>query len=139
MDSHKPTTSLFDVYLRLRPSGAVDKERFLNVEQPQRSEDEETFGPTHITIHPPVNDNRKRAVEKFAFTRVFEEDAGQRELFESTGIVPLVEGVLGGQGREGRDGLVATLGVTGSGKVRNTCGNKNEHTDMHSESHHPWF
>lgn len=30
-------------------------------------------------------------------------------------MVPLVEGVLG----EGRDGLVATLGVTGSGKVGN--------------------
>lgn len=52
-------------------------------------------------------------MEKFAFTKVFEEEAGQLEIFKETGVVPLVEGVLG----EGRDGLLATLGVTGSGKV----------------------
>ena len=107
----KPSTALFDVYLRLRPSSAVDRERFLDIEQLQDS------APTHITIKPPATDYRKRAIEKFAFTRVFEEHAGQRELFESTGAVQLVEGVLGAKGREGRDGLLATLGVTGSGKV----------------------
>lgn len=115
MDHHRPSTALFGVYLRLRPSSAIDKERFLDVEQTEQHE-----APTHITIKPPANDNRKRAIEKFAFTRVFEEQAGQRELFESTGVLPLVEGVLGAPGREGRDGLVATLGVTGSGKVHKT-------------------
>ena len=68
--------------------------------------------PTHITLNPP-SDSRKRAVEKFAFTKVFEEQAEQIDIFKGTGIVSLVEGVLG----EARDGLVATLGVTGSGKV----------------------
>lgn len=68
--------------------------------------------PTHITIHPP-SDSRKRAVEKFAFTKVFEEEAAQLDIFKGTGVIPLVEGVL----HEGRDGLLATLGVTGSGKV----------------------
>ena len=111
MEPSRPSTALFDVYLRLRPSTAIDNERFLSVEQ------NSTHHPTHITIKPPVNDNRKRAIERFAFTRVFEEDAGQREIFESTGVLPLIEGVLGKEGREGRDGLVATLGVTGSGKV----------------------
>jgi len=71
--------------------------------------------PTHITLNPP-NDNRRRAVEKFAFTKVFEEDASQLNIFEGTGVLPLVEGVLGAHG-DGRDGLLATLGVTGSGKV----------------------
>ena len=108
----KSNTALFDVFLRLRPSSAVERERFLDVEQTEQG-----YAPTHITIHPPANDNRKRAIEKFAFTRVFEEHAGQREMFESTGAVSLVEGVLGAKGREGRDGLLATLGVTGSGKV----------------------
>jgi len=112
MDHQRPSLTLFDVYLRLRPSFATDKERFLDVEQTDAFQ-----SPTHITIKPPADDKRKRAVEKFAFTRVFEEHAGQRELFENTGVLPLVEGVLGAQGREGRDGLVATLGVTGSGKV----------------------
>ena len=112
MDHHRPSTALFDVYLRLRPSSAIDRHRFLDVESLEAG-----YAPTHITIKPPASDNRKRAVERFAFTRVFEEAAGQRDVFESTGAVQLVEGVLGQQGREGRDGLVATLGVTGSGKV----------------------
>lgn len=112
----KPSTALFDVYLRLRPSSSTDRVRFLDVEHI-----ENTPHPTHITIKPPADDHRKRAIEKFAFTRVFEEHADQRELFESTGTVRLVEGVLGAKGCEGRDGLVATLGVTGSGKVSGKC------------------
>jgi hypothetical protein len=68
--------------------------------------------PTHITLNPP-SDSRKRAIEKFAFTKVFEEQAEQIVIFRETGVVSLVEGVIG----EGRDGLLATLGVTGSGKV----------------------
>jgi hypothetical protein len=112
MESNKSSSALFDVYLRLRPSSAADCERFLDVEHV-----DEAYAPTHITIRPPVNDSRKRAIEKFAFTRVFEEHAGQRELFDRVGVLNLLEGVLGAKGREGRDGLLATLGVTGSGKV----------------------
>jgi len=106
----RPSSALFDVFLRLRPSHSANP-RFLNVE------DGEGSHPTHITIKPPTTDNRKRAVERFAFTRVFEEDAQQKELFDATGIVPMIEGVLGAPGHHGRDGLLATLGVTGSGKV----------------------
>ena len=119
------STSLFQVYLRLRPPPSPlvqltqqslypnlpPPERYLTVEEP---EDKNTSDapPTHITIHPP-SDSRKRAVEKFAFTRVFEEQAEQLDIFKGTGLVQLIEGVLG----QARDGLVATLGVTGSGKV----------------------
>lgn len=52
-------------------------------------------------------------MEKFAFTKVFQEEASQLDIFNGTGAISLVEGVLG----EGKDGLLATLGVTGSGKV----------------------
>ena len=119
----KPSsTSLFQVYLRLRPPPSPlvqltpqslyptlpNPERHLTVERPQSQDGQ----PTHITIHPP-SESRKRAVEKFAFTRVFEEQAEQIDIFRGTGVVSLVEGVL----RENRDGLLATLGVTGSGKV----------------------
>lgn len=121
----KPSsTSLFQVYLRLRPPPSPlvqltpqslypllpPPERYLTVEPP--SQESQDGMPTHITLNPP-NDSRKRAVEKFAFTKVFEEQAEQIDIFKGTGVVPLVEGVLG----EGRDGLLATLGVTGSGKV----------------------
>lgn len=118
------TTSLFQVYLRLRPPPSPlvqltqqslypllpQPERYLTVEPPPQ--DVQDGMPTHITIRPP-SDSRKRAVEKFGFTKVFEEEASQLDLFKGTGIVPLVEGVI----QEGRDGLLATLGVTGSGKV----------------------
>ncbi len=121
----KPSsTSLFQVYLRLRPPPSplvqltqqslypllAPPERYLTVEPPNG--ETPNAKPTHITIHPP-SESRKRAVEKFAFTKVLEEEAGQLEIFKETGVVPLVEGVLS----EGRDGLLATLGVTGSGKV----------------------
>ncbi|EME41820.1 hypothetical protein DOTSEDRAFT_74024 [Dothistroma septosporum NZE10] len=119
MEPHKPSTALFDVFLRLRP-GQADRERFLDVE------DTQSAAPTHITIKPPAKDTRKRAVERFAFTRVFEENAGQRDVLESTGVVQLVEGVLGAPGREGRDGLLATLGVTGSGKSHTILGSKTQ-------------
>jgi len=117
----KPTTSLFDVYLRLRPSFAHTAERFLDVEPA------EGHAPTHITIRPPANDHRKRAVEKFAFTRVFEEDSAQLDLFRDAGLPEVIEGVLGQRGAQGRDGLLATLGVTGSGKVHN------KHKDVKDE------
>jgi hypothetical protein len=110
MESSKSSNSLFEVYLRLRPSFTEAGERFLDVEEREGY-------PKHITIKPPANDFRKRAIERFAFTRVFEEQASQLELFKDAGVLSLVEGVLGADGREGRDGLLATLGVTGSGKV----------------------
>jgi hypothetical protein len=122
--------SLFQVYLRLRPPLDISNahyplqeaptERFVIVEPPsspvQKDWPEDALpSPTHITLQPPT-DSRKRAVEKFAFTKVFEEDASQLDLFIETGAVGLVRGVLGGE--RGADGLMATLGVTGSGKVR---------------------
>ncbi|KAF6239655.1 hypothetical protein HO173_002201 [Letharia columbiana] len=132
--SHKPSpTSLFQVYLRLRPPPSplvqltqqslypllAPSERYLTVEAPGKESQDGM--PTHITIHPP-SDSRKRAVEKFAFTKVFEEQAEQIDIFRGTGVVPLIEGVLG----EGRDGLLATLGVTGSGKSHTILGSKSQ-------------
>jgi hypothetical protein len=111
----KAQSSLFEVFLRLRPpisTAAADTDRFLDVE-----DGADGARPKHITIKPPANDHRKRAVERFAFTKVFEEEAAQLDLFHEAGVLPLVEGVLGVDGKEGRDGLLATLGVTGSGKV----------------------
>lgn len=108
----KPHANLFQVYLRLRPpqAGSSSAERFLLVEDPV-----EDNAPTHITLNPP--NDRRRAIEKFAFTQVFEEDATQLDLFQGTRVLPLVEGVLAPHGGDGTDGLLATLGVTGSGKV----------------------
>lgn len=75
-------------------------------------ENEQGPAATHITLQPPA-DSRKRAVERFGFTKVFEENASQLDVFRDTGLEETIKGVM----LEGRDGLVATLGVTGSGKV----------------------
>jgi hypothetical protein len=106
----KPSMSLFDVFLRLRPPHTLSSdERFLEV-------DEHCNGvSTHITIKPPTNDFRKRATERFGFSKVFEENATQLDVFHET--ESLIRGVLGQEGKDGKDGLLATLGVTGSGKV----------------------
>ncbi|EFR05055.1 kinesin family protein [Nannizzia gypsea CBS 118893] len=113
--------SLFQVYLRLRPpiQGRHDakQEPFLSIEPP---EGDEPF-PTHITVQPP-NDARKRAVEKFAFTKVFEEEATQLDVFQESGMQSLINAVI----LENRDSLVATLGVTGSGKSHTILGSKTQ-------------
>lgn len=108
----KKSSSLFEVYLRLRPptAGVPSTGRFITVEPPALD-----APPTQITLNPP--NDRRRAIEKFAFTQVFEEDATQLDLFHCIDVVPLLEGVLAPHGGEGTDALLATLGVTGSGKV----------------------
>lgn len=124
--SQMSQTSLFQVYLRLRPpispnqiSKDAEPERCLVVDSVARNNESEGMGEneqgpaaTHITLQPPA-DSRKRAVERFGFTKVFEENASQLDVFRDTGLEETIKGVM----LEGRDGLVATLGVTGSGKV----------------------
>lgn len=108
--------NLFQVYLRLRPPhvGVASGERFITVEPPVSNAP--STAPTHIVLNPP--DDRRRAIEKFAFTQVFEEDSTQLDVFHCTNILPLVEGILAPHGGDGTDALLATLGVSGSGKVR---------------------
>ncbi|CAK7266685.1 hypothetical protein SEPCBS119000_002155 [Sporothrix epigloea] len=127
MESLQPASksnSLFQVYLRLRPpqAGAAAADRFLNVEPP--AADAPSQAPTHIQLNPP--NDRRRAIEKFCFTQVFEEDASQLDVFQCTNIVPLVEGVLAPHGGEGTDALLATLGVTGSGKSHTILGSRSQ-------------
>ncbi|KAF5688066.1 rabkinesin [Fusarium denticulatum] len=109
----KASHNLFEVYLRLRPPPTRhgDGDRILDVEPA-----EDGSHPKHIVLNPPTD--RRRAIEKFAFTQVFEEDATQLDVFHCTEIVPFVEGVLAPEGGEGTDAVVATLGVTGSGKTQ---------------------
>ncbi|KAK0627974.1 P-loop containing nucleoside triphosphate hydrolase protein [Immersiella caudata] len=112
--------NLFQVYLRLRPAQGTQGERFLAVEEPEAHD----FPPKHITLNPP--NDRRRAVEKFAFTQVFEEDASQLDVFHCTNVAGLVEGVLAPHGGDGTDALLATLGVTGSGKTHTILGSRSQ-------------
>ncbi|KAK4163157.1 P-loop containing nucleoside triphosphate hydrolase protein [Cladorrhinum sp. PSN259] len=119
----RPSQNLFEVYLRLRPSSGSSTsggERFLNVEE----QDTDNDAPRHITLNPP--NDRRRSVEKFAFTQVFEEDATQLDVFHCTGVANLVEGVLAPYGGDGTDALLATLGVTGSGKTHTILGSRTQ-------------
>uniref|UniRef100_A0A8H7N178 Kinesin motor domain-containing protein n=1 Tax=Bionectria ochroleuca TaxID=29856 RepID=A0A8H7N178_BIOOC len=131
--AHRSSASshnLFEVYLRLRPppSNGTATERILTVETREGEHDEEgddiNLGTSHIVLNPPTD--RRRAIEKFAFTRVFEEDASQLDVFHRADILPMVEGVLAPSGGEGTDAMVATLGVTGSGKTHTILGSKTQ-------------
>ncbi|KAI1617123.1 kinesin family member 20/23 [Exophiala viscosa] len=120
-------TSLFQVYLRLRPPidhqlPTQKNEPWLIVESAnsQRQDAHSSF-PTHITLQPP-NDSRKRAIERFGFTKIFDEAASQLDVFQETGTADTIKTVL----QTGRDGLVATLGVTGSGKSHTILGSKSQ-------------
>jgi hypothetical protein len=135
-------SALFQVFLRLRPPLVTGKtnlataslypqlpietpaERYLIVEPPEEGESEDRLH-KHITVNPPT-ESRRRAVEKYTFTNIFQEEATQLDLFHGTGLVPLIEGVLGKEGGLGRDGLVATLGVTGSGKTHTILGSRSQ-------------
>ncbi|PHH78420.1 hypothetical protein CDD80_6925 [Ophiocordyceps camponoti-rufipedis] len=112
-----PSHNLFEVYLRLRPSApaASAQGRILDVAEGDAA--------SHITLNPPTD--RRRAVEKFAFTRVFDEEASQLDVLRGVDVASLVEGVLAPQGGEGTDAVVATLGVTGSGKTHTILGSRN--------------
>ncbi|KAK1752002.1 P-loop containing nucleoside triphosphate hydrolase protein [Echria macrotheca] len=120
--SPQKSHNLFQVFLRLRPAaqGPSGGDRFLTVEEPE----ENHAAPKHITLNPP--NDRRRAIEKFAFTQVFEEDASQLDVFHCTGVANLVEGVLAPHGGEGTDALLATLGVTGSGKTHTILGSRSQ-------------
>ncbi|KAM0668614.1 hypothetical protein ACQRIU_002176 [Beauveria bassiana] len=134
MDAPAPKTSqnLFEVYLRLRPpptataaaaaaaAAVAQTDRVLTVETPDR----DGVKPSHITLNPPSD--RRRAIERFGFTQVFAETASQLDVFSSTEIVKMIEGVLAPKGGEGTDAVVATLGVTGSGKTHTILGSKTQ-------------
>lgn len=94
----------FQVFLRLRPTGeqsSVSPAPFITT-QP---------GVPHVFVTPP--DRRgTRPIDKFSFTKVFEENSDQLDVFGET-VYPLLRDCLNGQ-----DAMLATLGVTGSGKVR---------------------
>lgn len=134
--SSKPTgQNLFEVYLRLRPPplGLATADRILNIE---RSPEGGKLHPSHITLNPPTD--RRRAIEKFAFTKVFDDEATQLDVFQFTEIASLAEGVLAPKGGEGTDAVIATLGVTGSGKVsqhRQYCNSLVVITDGVSQTH----
>ncbi|KAF3158883.1 hypothetical protein TWF106_001122 [Orbilia oligospora] len=116
----------FQVYLRLRPPyqqslRKSNGENFLTALPPvpmASGENIECMTRTQVTIHPPSN-HRSQKIETFSFTEVFDETCGQNDVFGRV-VAPILEGVL----QDGRDGMLATLGVTGSGKTHTILGNR---------------
>ncbi|EWC47222.1 hypothetical protein DRE_03341 [Drechslerella stenobrocha 248] len=117
----------FQVYLRLRPPHAhqlpTADDPFLTVLPPSPTasdEDIEKGIKSQVTIHPPSH-HRSQKIETFSFTEVLEQSYGQADVFGRT-VAPILTGVL----KDGRDGMLATLGVTGSGKTHTILGNKQQ-------------
>jgi hypothetical protein len=106
------TPHLFDVFLRLRPS-PNSSDAFLQYKP----------GQPIVSCTPTGTDpsrKRSRGIEKFSFTQVFDENCKQRDVFTDVALPLLAEVV------KGRDGMLATLGVTGSGKTHTILGSHSE-------------
>ncbi|KAK6531633.1 hypothetical protein TWF694_002812 [Orbilia ellipsospora] len=115
----------FQVFLRLRPphSNSSIEEPFLTVLPPSPTasdEDIESGTKTQVTIHPPSN-HRSQKIETFSFTEVFEEASNQADIFKHI-VAPILTPVI----KDGRDGMLATLGVTGSGKTHTILGSRQQ-------------
>ncbi|XP_034161324.1 kinesin-like protein KIF23 isoform X4 [Pangasianodon hypophthalmus] len=108
----KPTNNLKDpvgVYCRVRPLGAEDEECCIEV-----------ISSTTIQLHAPdglkANRNGEFKETQYSFKKVFGIKTTQRELFEDVA-KPLVEDLI-----HGKNGLLFTYGVTGSGKTYTMTG-----------------
>ncbi|XP_060779878.1 kinesin-like protein KIF23 isoform X2 [Neoarius graeffei] len=108
----KATNNLKDpvgVYCRVRPLGAEDEECCIEV-----------ISSTTIQLHAPdglkANRNGEFKETQYSFKKVFGIKTTQRELFEDVA-KPLVEDLI-----HGKNGLLFTYGVTGSGKTYTMTG-----------------
>uniref|UniRef100_UPI00398E719D kinesin-like protein KIF23 isoform X2 n=1 Tax=Pristiophorus japonicus TaxID=55135 RepID=UPI00398E719D len=97
------------VYCRVRPLTTADKECCVEV-----------ISNTTIQLHPPdgikVNRNGEFKEMQYSFKEVFGEFTTQKELFKVVA-QPLVEDLI-----HGKNGLLFTYGVTGSGKTHTMTG-----------------
>nr|XP_033776321.1 kinesin-like protein KIF23 isoform X7 [Geotrypetes seraphini] len=97
------------VYCRVRPLGSQDQECCIEV-----------INETTVQLHPPegtrVNRNGEYKETQYSFKQVFGTRVAQKELFDVVA-KPLVEDLI-----HGRNGLLFTYGVTGSGKTHTMTG-----------------
>ena len=78
----------------------------------------EVLDDTTLQLLPPVTSRNfyNGRASQFSFKAVFDEDSTQKAVFQTCGL-PLVKGLL-----QGRNGLLFTYGVTGSGKTHTMQG-----------------
>lgn len=102
-----------EVYARIRPVADEDAETCVRVL------DE---GNLMLEIPECSNAYRTGHVKKvvYSFSKIFDETVGQKEIFNDLGL-PLVKDLL-----EGKNGLLFSYGVTGSGKTYSMIGNQHE-------------
>lgn len=117
--SPPPSATYFRVFLRLRPASvqsSISPSRFLHLTADPLNSSEI---PRSIHVTPPAT-SKTRPLEKFTFQRVFDEHTPQLDIFRET-VLPLIQDAV-----MGKDAMLATLGVTGSGKTHTILGSKNE-------------
>lgn len=146
-----PNSSCFDVYLRLRtpPSRKYHQSpRFLSTIPTQPTHVYVTPLPARAPLNLPAGEpilqgtkdgstrpnpaeaSKARAIEKLSFAEIFPESGTQRDVFERTAL-PLLVQVLGGRegtgdgvGGYSRDCVLATIGISGSGKTYTILGSR---------------
>ncbi|KAF7998097.1 hypothetical protein HCN44_009495 [Aphidius gifuensis] len=100
------------VYCRIRPMQKLTDESCIKI-----------ISPTTILITPPESSVNYRSNNKdieTSFTKIFEDDATQKIVFNEVAL-PFVENLL-----TGKNSLLFTYGVTGSGKTYTMTGDKND-------------
>ncbi|BES89504.1 KISc [Nesidiocoris tenuis] len=94
------------VYCRVRPTPSSSNEGISCIR---------ISPPSHVRLLPPPSALSRKEYQ-YTFRKVFEESAGQKDVFEEVAL-PLVQNLL-----NGRNSLLFTYGVTGSGKTYTMTG-----------------
>lgn len=71
-----------------------------------------------LTVQDAINNTKTGACKQYTFKRIYTESNSQKDIFDDVAL-PLVEQLV-----KGKNGLLFTYGVTGSGKTYSMTGNK---------------
>lgn len=104
-ESSEKTREPVGVYCRLRPLSEEKEESCIKL-----------ISPTVISLISPADAKILRKDVNYVFKHVFTSYASQKEVFDHVAL-PMVQDVL-----KGKNGLLFTYGVTGSGKTYTLCG-----------------
>ncbi|GLV41281.1 pavarotti [Carabus blaptoides fortunei] len=95
------------VFCRLRPNPSYETNACISL-----------LSHTNLLLIPP-DDLKNRKTVQYSFNHIFTEDVSQKEIFDDVAM-PLMVGLM-----QGKNGLLFTYGVTGSGKTYTMTGESN--------------
>ncbi|KAF8429528.1 P-loop containing nucleoside triphosphate hydrolase protein [Tirmania nivea] len=129
VNTHAPNATLTP----LTPKGSLNSitpKGSLNQLTPGRGSNDDKYHAISPRSPKPREAAKAKAIEKFRFTEILPENSSQRDVF-GRATVPLLIETIGGRinttediTNHGRDCLLTTMGIAGSGKTYTTLGNR---------------